>query len=74
MKQQMWIGGEWVNASNGQTRDVINPADGSVLARVPEATKDDVAKAVSAARAAFDDVPWPKSQARDRGTVLFKVA
>ncbi len=74
MKQQMWIGGEWVSASNGQTRDVINPADGSVLARVPEATKDDVAKAVSAARAAFDDGPWPKSQARDRGTVLFKVA
>jgi len=71
---KMWIGGEWVGASDGGLRDVINPADGSVLAQVPEATKADVEKAVSAARKAFDDGPWPKGTARDRGTVLFKVA
>jgi betaine-aldehyde dehydrogenase len=71
---KMWIGGEWTGASDGATREVINPADGSVIARVPEATKDDVAKAVAAARAAFDDGPWTKGTARDRGTLLFKVA
>jgi betaine-aldehyde dehydrogenase len=71
---KMWIGGEWVGASDGGLRDVINPADGTVMARVPEATKADVDKAVRAARKAFDEGPWPKGTARDRGTVLFKVA
>jgi betaine-aldehyde dehydrogenase len=70
----MWIGGEWVAASDCGLREVINPADGSVMARVPEATKADVDKAVRAARKAFDEGPWPKGMARDRGTVLFKVA
>jgi betaine-aldehyde dehydrogenase len=74
MQHKMWIGGEWVNASDGGTREVINPADGSVLARVPEATAADLDKAVRAARAAFDQGPWPKGTARDRGTVLFKLA
>jgi betaine-aldehyde dehydrogenase len=73
-QHKMWIGGKWVNASDGGTRDVINPADGSVLAKVPEATKADVDAAVRAARAAFDEGPWPKGTARDRGSVLFKVA
>jgi betaine-aldehyde dehydrogenase len=71
---KMFVGGKWTGASDGATREVINPTDGSVIAHVPEATKDDVAKAVAAARAAFDDGPWSKMTARDRGTVLFKVA
>jgi len=53
---------------------VINPADGSVLARVPDATAEDVARAVGAARTAFDGGPWPRMAARDRGTLLFKIA
>jgi len=73
-QHKMWIGGEWVNASDGGTREVINPADGTVIARVPEATKADVEKAVHAARKAFDEGPWSKGMARDRGTILFKVA
>ncbi len=71
---KMWIGGEWIGASDGGLREVINPADGTVMARVPEATKADVDKAVRAARKAFDEGPWPRGTARDRGTVLFKVA
>jgi betaine-aldehyde dehydrogenase len=71
---KMWIGGKWVNASDGGTRDVINPADGSVIAKVPEATKADVEAAIHAARVAFDEGPWPRGTARDRGSVLFKVA
>ncbi|MEW5847549.1 MAG: aldehyde dehydrogenase family protein [Myxococcota bacterium] len=73
-RHKMWIGGEWVDARNGATRDVINPADGSVLARVPEAGTEEVARAVQAAREAFDHGPWGKSMHRDRGQILFKVA
>jgi betaine-aldehyde dehydrogenase len=72
--RQMWIAGRWVDASDGGTRELINPADGSVLARVPEATAADVGAAVAAARAAFDGGPWRALAARDRGTLLFKIA
>jgi betaine-aldehyde dehydrogenase len=68
----MWIGGKWVAAK--KTRDIINPATGEVLAKVPEASADDVKSAIAAARAAFDGGAWSKSMARDRGTLLFKIA
>jgi len=70
----MWIDNAWVDASDGGTRAVINPADGSVIARVPEATAADVARATAAARRAFDEGPWSRMAARDRGTLLFRVA
>jgi betaine-aldehyde dehydrogenase len=72
--RQMWIGGEWVEAADGGTRDLANPADGCVIARVPEATAADVGRAVGAARAAFDRGPWRTASARDRGTILFRIA
>ena len=74
MPRKMWIANTWTDASGGATREVVNPTDGSVLARVPEATADDVRKAIAAARAAFDDGPWPRLPGRDRGTVLFRIA
>ena len=55
----LYIGGSWRHASDGGTREVINPADGSVAATVDEATPDDARAAVAAARAAFDDGQWP---------------
>ena len=55
----LYIGGQWRHASDGGTRDIINPADGSVAAVVDEATPDDARDAVAAARAAFDDGAWP---------------
>ena len=70
----MWIGGRWVGSSNGGTRDVVNPTDGSVMAAVPEATQEDVREAVRCARVAFDEGPWPRVPARERGGLLFKIA
>jgi 1-pyrroline dehydrogenase len=46
------VAGELVDAVDGGTRDVINPADGKVIGRVPEGTQADVERAVGAARAA----------------------
>ena len=72
--KQMWIGGEWVHAIGGRTRQVINPATGAGLAEVPEADADDVAAAVEAARLAFDTGEWRRLTHRDRGQILFRVA
>lgn len=49
----MFIGGEWCAASDGATITSTNPATGEVLGAVPDATRDDVDRAVAAAAAAF---------------------
>jgi acyl-CoA reductase-like NAD-dependent aldehyde dehydrogenase len=55
-----FIGGSWVAPSSDAVIDVIDAGTEEVAFRVPEAQGDDVARAVHAARAAFDDGPWPE--------------
>ena len=64
----------WRHASDGGTRDIVNPADGSIAAVVDEATPDDACAAVSAARAAFDDGAWRATSAADRAALLDRIA
>jgi len=70
----MWIDGKRTAAIGGRTRPVVNPATGDVIAVVPEAGADDVARAVAAARSAFDDGDWRQLTHRDRGQILLRVA
>jgi betaine-aldehyde dehydrogenase len=63
-----------VTAQSGRTREILSPIDRSVLGVVPEASRADVGDAVAAARAAFDDGPFPRWAGRDRGTFLYRVA
>ncbi|MED1472327.1 CoA-acylating methylmalonate-semialdehyde dehydrogenase [Bacillus salipaludis] len=65
-----YINGEWVSSNSEQTLDVLNPATNEVIAKVPVSTKEDLEKAVAAAKAAFKEwknVPVPK-----RARILFK--
>src|SRR5688500_3801015 len=70
---KMLIGGEQVDALDGQTFEVINPATGQVIANVPLAGKADVDRAVEAARKAFEG-PYSKWSAAKRGRTLQKFA
>jgi betaine-aldehyde dehydrogenase len=70
---QMFVNGEWVNSSDGQTRDVINPATGEVVASVQEGTAEDANRAVAAAKAAFYG-DWYDSTPKDRQIALLKLA
>jgi betaine-aldehyde dehydrogenase len=71
---QLYIDGEFVAPQSSATIDVLDPATGDVIARVPDANGEDVDHAVRAARAAFDEGPWKDATAQDRGRVLFKLA
>jgi phenylacetaldehyde dehydrogenase len=73
-KRKMYIDGEWVGASNGDTRPIIEPSTGEVLASVPEATMEDVDRAVVAARRAFTQGPWSTLKPYDRQQLLLKLA
>ncbi|MEO8571537.1 MAG: aldehyde dehydrogenase family protein [Chloroflexota bacterium] len=72
---RMIIGGESVEAADGQTFDVVNPATGEVIATAPQGGPADVDRAVEAARRAFDDRKgWASWAAGKRGRALAKLA
>ncbi|MEO7123327.1 MAG: aldehyde dehydrogenase family protein [Lacisediminihabitans sp.] len=71
---QLFIGGQWREASDGQRRDVINPATASAVSSVAWATETDVDAAVAAARAAFDSGVWSGLSGRERSRVLYRAS
>ena len=70
----LYIDGKWVHASDGGTREIINPASGQVAAVVDEATAADAAAAVAAARAAFDAGAWPHTPVAERSALVNRIA
>jgi acyl-CoA reductase-like NAD-dependent aldehyde dehydrogenase len=71
----MVIGGEGVDAADGQTFDVVNPATGKVIATAPLGGREDVDRAVAAAKKAFEDRKgWASWAAGKRGRTLAKFA
>ncbi len=71
---KMLIGGQWVEAASGKAFETIDPSTGQVLARVAEGDSEDINRAVTAARKAFESGPWPKMTPSQRGRLLWKVA
>ncbi len=74
LNYEMFVNGNWIKAKDGKTREIFDPANGELIARVPESSREDVALAIAAAREAFDNGPWKKTTAQDRGKILFRVA
>ena len=72
-RYQMLIGGSWVDSASGETRTLHDPANGEVVATVPESGREDARRAIDAAREAFDRGPWRKTSALDRAKLLFKL-
>jgi betaine-aldehyde dehydrogenase len=71
---QLFIDGQWVPAANDATMTVLNPATGEEVGRVARASEADVARAIEAARRAFDDGRWSAISPAERAAVLFKFA
>ncbi|NGN67957.1 aldehyde dehydrogenase family protein [Streptomyces sp. A7024] len=70
----LFVDGAWRPAAGGGTREVLDPADASVIAVVAEAGAEDVDAAVAAARRAFDTGPWPHTPVAERAALLRRVA
>ena len=71
-KLQNFIDGEFVDAADGATEEVTNPANGETIAEMPLSNEEDVNRAVAAAKRAFDS--WSKTTPGERGTALLKLA
>jgi aldehyde dehydrogenase (NAD+) len=72
--RRMLIDGQWVEAANGATYAVPNPATEEPAGTAPDATVADMERAIGAARRAFDEGPWPRTTPRDRARVLERIA
>ena len=72
--QPLFIGGKWLDSVSGKTFATTNPATGETICQVAEGDKADVELAVKAARKAFEEGPWPKMSAAERGRLLNKLA
>jgi betaine-aldehyde dehydrogenase len=72
--EKLFIGGEWVAPATAATIDVVSPHTEEVVARVPEASEADIDRAVDAARAAFDEGPWPRMTPGERADVMARLS
>lgn len=73
MKDKLYINGAWVAPASGEMFDVIDPSDREVFHSVPRGGAADMDAAVRAARAAFDEGPWPRMSGAERATVLRRI-
>jgi betaine-aldehyde dehydrogenase len=72
LELQNMIGGEFVAPAEGKTEDVLNPANGEVIAHAPISTEADVDRAVKAARKAFES--WSVTTPAQRQELMLKLA
>src|SRR5258708_14302383 len=72
--RKMLINGQWVEAASGRSFAVYDPATGEVIASVPEGEKEDIDRAVRAARTAFASGPWRSMPTSMRGRLMNNLA
>ena len=73
-KHKMLINGKWVDSASGKMFSTYNPATGEVLAQVAEGDREDINRAVIAARAAFETGPWSSMTPSERGRAIWRLA
>jgi gamma-glutamyl-gamma-aminobutyraldehyde dehydrogenase len=71
---RLFVDGAWIPALSGDVRPVISPRDGRELTAIAWADIADADRAVAVARRAFDEGPWPRLPARERGELLRRLA
>src|SRR5882672_4991874 len=71
---QLSIAGEFADAANGKTLQIINPATGGVIGQLADAGNDDVDRAVMAAQRAFEEGKWSSASIQERARVLNRFA
>lgn len=74
MEMKLWIDGKWADSKGGKMMDILNPATGEAFAKVIDASKADVDRAVQAAKTAFYDGRWSKLTPSARSLALLKLA
>jgi aldehyde dehydrogenase (NAD+) len=73
-RRELYIDGRWVAPSGAESAPVVSPSTEEVVGEFPLAAGADIDRAVDAARAAFEDGPWPRMTPGERADVLARAA
>lgn len=74
MEYKLWIDGKWEDTKGGQMMAIENSATGEKIAEVVDASREDVDRAVQAAKRAFYDGRWSKLSPGERSKIIWKLA
>ena len=74
LSRRQYIDGEWVDGSNNETREIINPYNQEVIFEVAEGTEEDSERAILAARTAFENGEWTNETSENRGKKVRVIA
>ncbi len=74
MEHRLWIDGKWEDTKGGKMMAIEDPATGKKIAEVVDASRDDVDRAVQAAKRAFYDGRWSKKTPAERSKAIWKLA
>ncbi|MGG0263141.1 aldehyde dehydrogenase DhaS [Bacillus mycoides] len=72
--KKLYVNGAFIESASGKTFKTPNPATGETLAIIAEAGREDIHKAVVAARMAFDEGPWSRMSTAERSRLMYKLA
>ncbi len=72
--RKMLVNGQWTTSASGKSFDTLDPSTGEVIIPVAEGDKEDIDRAVTAARAAFEDGPWPSMNPTAKEHCMHKLA
>lgn len=70
VRNQAFVNGKWIGASDNKAFDVTNPANMKVIASVPDMSRIDCQKAIDAAHDAFYRKNWHNATAKERSAIL----
>ncbi len=71
---KLYINGEWVNSSNPEMQDILNPANQEVIAKAPKATREETEEAIKSAKKTFESGVWSDRTPQERADVLLQMA
>lgn len=71
---QLYINGQWRDASDGKTFPTVNPATEEVITTIAQGTAQDAHDAAEAARGAFKEGPWGRMKGKERAKYMFRIA
>jgi len=74
MEHKLWINGQWHDSRGGRLMAIENPATGDFLAEVIDGSREDVDRAVQAAKKAFYDGRWSKKTPGERSLAIWRLA
>jgi betaine-aldehyde dehydrogenase len=73
-RYQLWIDGAWQDTQDGKVMTIENPATGETIAEVIDASREDVDRAVQAAKRAFYAGGWSRKVPGERSKAIWKLA